>query len=78
MKFIKLSNGAIFAIEKITLVARKDIGQFMIFLDGLTGGSVNADVNDFEAIQAALGEDLIIVPSAPPVEIKSRLEIPAD
>ena len=75
--FLKISNGAIFDLDKVLLVARKDIGQYMIFIEGMLPHSVNADGNDVEAIEKALGDKLIVAPRAPDLP-KSKLEIAAD
>lgn len=69
-RYIKLGNGATFVLDRVACIVRKDINQYVILLDE-TPVTINADLNDVEAIEAQL--DLIRVEKKEEV-LKTRLE----
>lgn len=70
-RLIKLRNGVVFDIDAIRLIARKDLNEYNIVLEG-TGVMPRADADDVEFIEKQF--DLIM---APPTPIGEGVAVPS-
>lgn len=68
-RFIKLSNGVCFSLDAVRLIARKEINEYVVVLEG-TGVQPRADANDVEFM-----ESLFTIEQAPVPELKTKLAI---
>jgi len=74
-RFIKLSNGVIFKLDAVRMVARRDLNEYSVVLEGTTN-MPRANADDVEFIEAQL--DIVAMPgrlAVPLEEIKTKLAV---
>lgn len=52
MKLVMISNGAIFDAERVNLIARQDLNEYVISVDGI--GGMKANLDDVTALKKFL------------------------
>ena len=72
-RYMKLGNGAIFDLDAVQVIARKELNSYVIVLSQCPL-TINADGNDVDAIQKILG-DVFVVEKKEETMPKSKLEI---
>ena len=59
-RFMKLHNGVIFNLDKLVMIARHELNEFQVIVDGCPA-IAKADLHDVDAIEKILGPDLMVV-----------------